>query len=64
MVKAFVDLDGDGNDISGAVNITATGTVRSDTQFKAVSNGTTTTVTIGGNTLTFNGGILTSTGEH
>ncbi len=60
MVKAFVDLDGDSNNISGAVNITATGTVRSDTQFKATSNGTTQFVSIGGNTMTFDGGILTA----
>ena len=66
MVKAFVDLDMNGKDINSATNVTATGTVRSDTQFnRNGSNGLTSTFTVTQtdlttHTFTFGGGILTN----
>ncbi len=73
MPKAFVDLDMNGKDINSATNVTATGTVRSNTQFnRNGNNGTTSTFTITEpdtttNEFVFNGGILTDytrTGGH
>ena len=73
MSKALTDLDMNTNDISGALDLIATGTVRSNTQFNRNGvNGLTKSFSVtetGGavHTFVFNGGILTGytlTGGH
>ena len=65
MSKAHTDLDMNGKDIIAAATLTATGTVRSDTQFNQNGNNGITSIfnvidSVGTHTFTFGGGILTA----